>query len=390
MEPASMRGGTWLHSAKTRAIVLQVAAVSGVLAVFAYLAHNAVTNLAERGITGGFDFLTRAARFPIAESLAPYSPTDSFGWAFVVGLTNTLFISLLVIVASTVLGLFLALGRRSKHPLTYGLSSIFVEAMRNTPLVVQLLFWYALVTVGLPASNEALNPAPGVFLTDRGLFVPDVHIAGDIVAWTLAMLAGVAAVITATIYGRRRHLRSGQPNHYGRWASAIGLVGAVVAWRMADLHIAFEHPTLGRFNFTGGMTLTPELVAMLLGLTLYSTAFTGEIIRGGIDAIHKGQWEAGRAIGLSDALALRLIIIPQALRVIVPPMTSQYINIVKNTTLALVVGYPDIAFVTATTINQTGQAIEGIVILMLVFLAISLAGSVVMNWYNRRIALVER
>jgi general L-amino acid transport system permease protein len=262
--------------------------------------------------------------------------------------------------------------------------------MRNTPLVVQLLFWYALVTVGLPASQDALNPAPGVFLTDRGLFVPDVRIAGNTLAWTLVLLATIAGVVATMVFGRRRHLRTGQLNHYGTWAIAVGLLIAAAAWSVADLRVAFEHPTLGRFNFTGGMTLTPELVAMLLGLTLYSTAFTGEIIRGGIDAIHKGQWEAGRAIGLSDALTLRLIIIPQALRVIVPPMTSQYINIVKNTTLALVVGYPDIAFVTATTINQTGQAIEGIVILMLVFLTISLAGSIVMNWYNRRIALVER
>ena len=262
--------------------------------------------------------------------------------------------------------------------------------MRNTPLVVQLLFWYALVSVGLPTAQDAINPAPGVFLTNRGLSVPSVHISGNTALFMIVALIAAAGIVAAMLHGRRAHLLSGKPNRYGRIAAVIGLVALILAWSIGGLSVTLGYPVLGRFNFSGGMTLTPELVAMMLGLVLYSTAFTGEIIRGGIDAIHKGQWEAARAVGLSEALTLRLVIIPQALRVIIPPLTSQYINIVKNTTLALVVGYPDIAFVTATTINQTGQAIEGIVILMLVFLSISITGSALMSWYNRRIALVER
>jgi general L-amino acid transport system permease protein len=264
----------------------------------------------------------------------PYRPSNTFAWAFVVGLANTLMLSVVIGAASTGLGQQVALARRSITPLAKGVSTTFVETMRNTPLVVQLLFWYALVTVGLPNVHAALNPAPGVFLADRGLYFPAL---------------------------------------------------SFVDWRLT-----FDVPHLERFNYVGGAALTPELVALLLGLILYSAAFVGEIIRGGVDAIGVGQWEAGRAVGLSERQTLRLVIVPQALRVIIPPMTSQYINIVKNTTLALVVGYPDISSVTATTINQTGQAVEGILILMAVFLALSLSASLFMNWYNRRVALVTR
>lgn len=379
-----------VHSSKARATLLQYAVVAVVLAIIAYAGHNAITNLARRGITGGFEFLARSARFPISESILPYTPTDTFGWAFLVGLANTLFLSMLIAVSSTVLGLFVGLARRSQHPLVYGISTVFVELMRNTPLVVQLLFWYALVSVGLPAAQDAINPVPGVFLTNRGLSVPSVHFGGNTTLFIGVAVIVAAGTVVAMLQGRRAHLLSGKPNRYGRIAAVVGLIVLVVAWSIAGLSVTLGYPALGRFNFSGGMTLTPELVAMLLGLVLYSTAFTGEIIRGGIDAIHKGQWEAARALGLPEALTLRLVIIPQALRVIIPPLTSQYINIVKNTTLALVVGYPDIAFVAATTINQTGQAIEGIVILMLVFLSISISGSAFMSWYHRRIALVER
>lgn len=380
----------WPGGSKARALQLQWAIVGLVGACIAFAWYNASTNLARRNITGGFEFLGHAARFPISESLLNYSPTDTFGWAFLVGLTNTLFLSVVIGASATVLGLIVGLARRSRHPLVYGLAMAFVELLRNTPLVVQLLFWYALVTVGLPPSHDAFNAAPGVFLTDRGLFVPQIQIIGNVGLLTIAVLVTLAAVMAATRYGYRLHLRTGKPNHYGRIATGMGLAALLAVWTLGRFSIAVEQPTLERFNFSGGMTLTPEFVALALGLVLYSTAFTAEIIRGGIDAISKGQWEAGRAIGLSERHTLRLVIIPQALRVIIPPMTSQYINIVKNTTLALIVGYPDIAFVTATTINQTGQAIEGIAILMLVFLTISVLGSILMNAYNRRIALTER
>ena len=368
----------------------QLALLLLVVAGLGWLAQNTTDNLARRGIMVGFDFLDRAARFPISESVLPYDPTDSFAWAFAVGLANTLAISLIVIIISTLLGLVVGLARRSNHPLAFGLSSVFVDTIRNTPLVVQLLFWYAAVTFGLPTSIDASSPLPGVFLTDRGLYLPSFAITGDIGLLMLVLIAGGAIALAASIHSRKLRIRTGHGHRYPRAAVAGTLIIAIVTWFAAGLGVEAGYPVLGRFNFAGGLTLSPEFVAVLLGLVLYSTAFSAEIIRGGIDAVSKGQWEAGRAVGLSERQSLRLIVVPQALRIIIPPMTSQYINIVKNSTLAMVVGFPELNFVTATTINQTGQAIEGILVLMTIFLFISLGASLLMNWYNRRIALVER
>jgi general L-amino acid transport system permease protein len=368
----------------------QIAVLLALLLLADWLAGNMTDNLHRRGIMVGFDFLGRAARFPISESILAYSPTNSFGWAFLVGLGNTLFISLIVIFTGTLLGLFVGLARRSQHPLASALGSIFVDITRNTPLVVQLLFWYAMVTFGLPRSAEAGNPISGVYLTDRGLYLPRIGIEGPAWPFLQTLLIGIAASIAASAYGRLKRVRTGVAHRYGRIATVLTATAATLVWIVSDLSLSAHYPVLGRFNFGGGMTLTPEFVAVVLGLVLYSAAFIGEIIRGGIDAVPKGQWEAGRSIGLSERHTLRLIVAPQALRVIIPPMTSQYINIIKNSTLALVVGYPELSFVTATMINQTGQAIEGILVLMLVFLSISAGASLLMNWYNRRIALVER
>jgi general L-amino acid transport system permease protein len=367
----------------------QVAVVLAVVGLVAWLFHNVTTNLARRGIMMGFDFLDRAARFPISESALDYSPVDSFARAFLVGMTNTLFISLLVIVCSTALGFLVALGRRSSHLLASGVATVYVEASRNTPLVVQLLFWYAVVTFGLPPVAQALNPANGVYLTERGLYLP--RLSFDNVALPLAVtVIGLGAAVAGWIHSRRKRLVAGRAGQEGFIAAALGLALAVLIWPVSNVTISVEYPALGRFNFMGGLTLTPEFVAILLGLTLYSTAFVAEIVRGGIGAVARGQWEAARALGLDERRVLRLIVLPQALRVIIPPMTSQYINIVKNSTLALVVGYPELNFVTATSINQTGQAIEGIGILMLSFLLISASASLLMNWYNRRMAIPQR
>ena len=379
-----------LYDAKVLAAAFQAVVIGVVVLTVAWLATNTSNNLAARGIAVGFDFLGRTARFPISESLVAYAPTDSFARAYLVGLANTLFISAIVIAGATLLGLFVALGRRSKHPLVFGLSTTFVELMRNTPLVVQLLFWYALVTVGLPGPRQALNPLPGTFLSIRGLFVPAIQLGGDAVLFWASLLASAVAVGLVFRWSRQKRLRTGKRNSLG-WVG-LAVVGAVlgVAWWSAGMTVTLDRPRLQGFNFVGGSTLTPEFVTLVVGLTLYSSAFVGEVIRGGIDAVGVGQWEAGRAIGLSDRRTLRLVVMPQALRVIIPPMTSQYFNIIKNTTLALVVGYPDVSYVVATTINQTGQAIEGVAILMAVFLTISVAISLSMNWYNRRIALVQR
>ncbi|HEV2605279.1 MAG TPA: ABC transporter permease subunit [Microvirga sp.] len=378
------------YDARVRAALLQVAAIGLFAALVAWLAGNTATNLAQRGIAVGFDFLGRAARFPISESLIAYEPTDTFARAILVGLGNTLFVGGLVIGAATVLGLVVGLARRSRHPLGSGLATVFVDVMRNTPLVVQLLFWYALVTIGLPNARQALNPLPGVFLSLRGVVIPSPQIEGSAVLLGLSLLVVLLAVGIGAWFARRHRMRTGHGPR-GRWLlTALVPVLLAMIWWWVGLSVTLDLPRLQGFNFVGGLTLTPELFTLLVGLTLYSSAFVGEIIRGGIDAVGQGQWEAGRSLGLSDAKTLRLIVLPQALRVIIPPLTSQYFNIIKNTTLALVVGYPDISYVIATTINQTGQAIEGVAILMGLFLGVSLAISLLMNWYNRRIALVTR
>lgn len=373
---------------RARAVVMQALIACGFLGTVGWLAWNARVNLTQRGIAVGFDYLGDAARFPIPESLLAYQPTDTYGHAFLVGLANTLYISVLVIVASTLLGFGLALARRSKHPLVGAIATVYLEAVRNTPLVVQLLFWYSLVTINLPPARQALQPLPGVFLSIRGLFFPSVSLQGNTQA--LGWAAGLAALL---LLGAWRLARRPSAPRAAPWrslgvAAALAVIAAGAGWGGVTLHT--DTPVLRGLNFVGGTAFTPEFTALLVGLTIYSAAFAGEIIRGGIDAVPAGQWEAAHSLGLKPAAALRWIVVPQALRVIIPPMTSQYLSIIKNTTLALAVGYPDLSFVITTTINQTGQAIEGVAVLMAVYLSISLSVSLFMNLYNRRILRTER
>ncbi|MBV7481428.1 amino acid ABC transporter permease [Bordetella sp. BOR01] len=371
---------------RLRAVLAQVLIACGFAGVVGWLFWNARHNLMQRGIAMGFDFLGEAARFPISEHLLAYQPTDSYGRAFAVGLANTLYISLLVIVVSTVLGFLLALARRSRHPLVAAAATVYLEAIRNTPLVVQLLFWYSVVTLNLPAPRQALEPLPGVFLSVRGLFFPSVSWTGDLVP--LAWAAGAAVVLLGARFVYKRRHRAAGARGWPWLALAAGLL-LWGAWQ-GQVGLQSQAPVLRGLNFLGGASFTPEFSALLLGLTLYSAAFSGEIIRSGIAAVPRGQWEAARSLGLRPWTTLRWVVVPQALRIIVPPMTSQYLSIIKNTTLALAVGYPDLSFVITTTINQTGQAIEGIAILMAVYLSISLSVSLFMNLYNRRINRTQR
>ncbi len=369
--------------ARVRTVLAQAAIACAFFGLLGWLAWNAHFNLMQRGITTGFAYLQDAARFPISESLLAYQPTDSYGRAFIVGLANTLAISALVIAISTLLGFGLALARMSRHPLLKGLATIYLEITRNTPLVVQLLFWYSVVTINLPTPRQALNPIPGVFLSIRGFFFPSLSLEGSLWPALLALLAGLALYRLAR---RLRQTRPGPP-----WVPlAIATTLGLLALALAPLTAHWSTPQLRGLNFIGGTVLTPEFTALLVGLTLYSAAFSGEIIRGGIEAVARGQWEAAESLGLGRWSTLRQVIVPQALRVIIPPMTSQYLSIIKNTTLALAVGYPDLSFVITTTINQTGQAIEGVAILMAVYLSISLSVSLFMNLYNRRILRTER
>lgn len=376
-----------LHSARLREWGAQALLLAGLVALVLWIAGNTARNLAERGIRTGLDFLSRPARFPISESVLAYDPSDSFLWAYAVGVTNTLWLSFLTIVLATLLGLCVGLARRSAHPLLSVVATLYVTVLRNVPLLVQLLFWYGITTSVFPGPREALNPVPGVYLSLRGVYAPSLVVEPG----GFELLIGALVLIALVIWLVARLVRRGTPAALGTLAGAAGwAVSSWLLYRALGAPLSLESPEFKGLNFVGGNHLSPEFAAIIFGLTLYTAAFIGEIIRGGIDAVGKGQWEGAKALGLSERQCTFKVVLPQALRVIVPPMTSQYLSTVKNTTLALAVGYPELGLVVNTVTNQTGQALESILIMLSVYLSISLSVSLFMNWYNARVALVER
>ncbi len=373
----------------TRGIIYQVL-ILGVLGFCVwYLVSNTLHNLAVRNISTGFDFLNREAGFAIGESALAYKPSDTYGRAILVGLVNTLKVAVIGIIAATVFGTLLGIARLSKNWLVSRLAGLYVEVMRNVPLLLQLFFWYALITETLPGPRQALNPLGGVFLSNRGLKLPTLQ--GDGMDW-IFMGLGLAVVLWVLMahWARRRLEKTGRPFPTIRFGILLLVLMPVLALLISPEPLALDVPRLQGFNFVGGVTLSPEFAALLAGLITYTSAFVAEVVRSGIQAVGKGQWEAAQALGLSRGRMMRLVVLPQALRVIVPPMTSQYLNLTKNSSLAVAIGYPDIVSVVNTTLNQTGQAIEGILIIMAAYLTVSLSISIFMNWYNNRIALVER
>lgn len=392
MQPSSsrpLRTSRW-HQPAVRGIVYQVLAVGAVGLLAWFLISNTLANLQSRNIASGFGFLNGEAGFAIGESVIAYSPQDSVGRAILVGLFNTLKIAAVGIVLSTILGTLVGIARLSKNVLVAKLAAAYVELVRNVPLLLQLFFWYALVTEHLPGPRQALNPLPGVFLSNRGMKIPTPvdHIALD---FALAgLFIAIALCLLVANIARRRQAATGQRLPALRIGIAM-LVGLpLLGWVIGGAPLALDVPRLQGFNFTGGATLSPEFAALLAGLVFYTTAFTAEVVRAGIQSVSTGQWEAAGSIGLSRGLALRLVVLPQALRVIVPPMTSQFLNLTKNSSLAIAIGYPDLVSVVNTTMNQSGQAIESILIIMGAYLVVSLSISFAMNAYNRRIALTER
>ena len=379
-----------LATVGARNLFFQLLAVGLTVALVAWLAINAADNLERRGISTGFGFLDREAGMEIGESLIAYDPSASYGRAFVVGLFNTLRVALIGIALASAVGLVVGLARLSRNWLIGRLAAIYVETLRNVPLLLQLFFWYALITEAAPLPREALNPLPGVFLSARGLQIPAL-VADPAHAWALAAFAAGAAGLWGWLrWARAKRERTGAAPP--AWPAAVGLLVVLPALALAasGRPIGVEFPELQRFNFRGGTALTPEFSALLLGLTLYTASFIAEIVRSGIQAIPRGQWEAARALGLKPGRVLKDVVLPQALRVIIPPLTSQYLNLTKNSSLAVAIAYPDLVSIANVTINQTGQAIECIAIIMAVYLTVSLAISLAMNLYNRAVALVER
>jgi general L-amino acid transport system permease protein len=386
--PGRPAAGSLLYNRTARAIVYQVVLIATVIAVGWWLVDNTLTNLRQQDIATGFGFLTnRQAGFAISESVIPYNETDTYLRAFIVGLLNTIKVALLGIVLATLLGTVIGIARLSPNWLLRKLSTAYIETIRNIPVLLQLIFWYTILTETLPRPQQAFD---SVFLSNRGLFLPAPV---DALGWWLALL-GLLLSIPAVIWFRRV-ARAHQDRTGEAWPTGLISVGIVVGlgvlgWLAGGAPAAFTSPELQGFNFRGGARVSPEFLALLIGLTLYTAAFIAEIVRSGILAVSHGQTEAAMALGFGRGLTLRLIILPQALRVIVPPMTSQYLNLTKNSSLAIAIGYPDLVSTMNTSLNQTGQAIECIAIAMSVYLAVSLGISLFMNWYNARIALRER
>jgi len=368
---------------EVRAVIYQASALAALAALLAFLAYTAIDNLQKQNIATGFAFLWKESAFDIGETLIPYSPLNSYGRALLVGFLNTLKVAGLGIVLTVVLGTLLGIARLSRNGLVAGLAAGYVELIRNVPVLLQLFFWYALFR-NLPGPVEALQPVSGVFLCNRGLMLP-FPLLGTPELWVLASLPVIIGLWwwASRRTGARRELR-------GRERPAAWLVHLILPAGLLLVSLAvgaswhLDVPVLQGRNFRGGASLSPEFGTLLFGLVIYTGAFVAEIVRAGILSVDQGQIEAAKSIGLKGSHILRLVVLPQALRVIIPPLTSQMLNLTKNSSLAVAVGYPDLVSVANTTLNQTGQAIEGITIIMIVYLAFSLLTSAFMNWYNRR------
>jgi general L-amino acid transport system permease protein len=380
------------YDPRVRSVAYQ-AALCALIAFLVYEAvSNAVENLERAKIATGFGFWTSTAGFDISQTLIEYSSQAStYGRAFWVGLLNTLLVAGLGIVLATILGFVIGILRLSKNWLVSRLAGSYIELIRNIPLLLQLLFWYNAVLKALPELRDSLVIPGGGFLNNRGLFVPKPIFAAPFGAVVAALAVAVVAAVAYRIWARRRQERTGAQAPVLWVALALILGVPLVAFFLSGSPVTLVYPQMGRFNIDGGIEILPEFAALLFGLTIYTAAFIAEVVRAGITAVSHGQTEAAYSLGLRAGPTLRLVVIPQAMRVIIPPLTNQYLNLTKNSSLAVAIGYPDLVQVfTGTVLNQTGQAVEVVAITMAVYLSISLVTSALMNWYNRRIAIVER
>ena len=382
---------SWLTDPQVRAWVFQILSVIVVVAIGWFLFDNTQTNLEKRGITSGFSFLDNSAGFGIAQHLIDYSESDSYGRVFIVGLLNTLLVSAIGIVLATFLGFIIGVARLSPNWLINKVATVYIEIFRNIPPLLQIFFWYFAVLLPLPGPKQSLSLGDTFFLSNRGLNMPGPGPGEGFWPFAIALGLTIVGIFLLVRWVRQRFEATGQtfPVLLTSIVMLLVIPGLVVL--IFGNPFVWTFPELKGFNFRGGLVVIPELIALTLALSIYTASFIAEIVRSGIQAVNHGQTEAARSLGLKPSVTLRKVIIPQALRVIIPPLTSQYLNLVKNSSLAAGIGYPDmVSLFAGTVLNQTGQAIEVIAITMSVYLSISISISILMNWYNSRIALVER
>lgn len=379
------------NDARIRALILQALFLVVVLLFSVSILDNTLNNLAQRGISTGFGFLSSEAGFGILQTLVEYSESSTFGRTFLVGLLNTLLVSILGVALATLLGFIIGVARLSSNWLVSRLAGAYVEIFRNIPLLLQIFFWYFAVLQALPTPRQSLSVGEILFLNLRGLYLPSPVAEPGFWMVLLALGAALLFCLALSHWARKRQEQQGLSFPVVRLSLAVVLLLPLGTYFALGMPLAWELPTLQGFNFRGGISLIPELTALLIALSIYTAAFIAEIVRSGILAISRSQTEAAKALGLNQGQVLRLVVIPQALRIIIPPLTNQYLNLIKNSSLATAIGYPDLVSVFAgTTLNQTGQAVEVIAMTMAVYLLISLSVSMFMNLYNKKMALVER
>lgn len=390
-QPAPKNKTHFWHDPAKRALLFQGLLILTIFGFVGLIVQNTLQNLESRGITTGFAFLSQEAGFGIIQSLIEYTEASSYGRTFFVGLINTLLVSALGIIAATIIGFIMGIARLSKNWLIAKIASAYVEIFRNIPLLLQIFFWYFAVLRALPSPRQSYEPFENVFLNIRGLYMPE-PLYGAGFGWVvLAFFVALAGSVVLMRWSKKRQDATGQLFPVAKVAICAIIALPLLTYWLIGSPLTWENPALKGFNFQGGMVIIPELAALWVALSIYTAAFIAEIVRSGIEAISKGQTEAANALGLSNGKVLRLVVIPQAVRVIIPPLTSQYLNLIKNSSLATAIGYPDLVSVFAgTTLNQTGQAIEVIFMTMMVYLTLSLLVSGFMNWFNSRMALVER
>ncbi|MCS6761363.1 MAG: amino acid ABC transporter permease [Candidatus Devosia symbiotica] len=374
-----------------RGIVCQIVVAIILVSFIVWIIGNTAANLTAQNKTTGFDFLWKTAGFDISFTLLPWTRASIYWQAFLVGITNTLLVAFIGIVAATVLGFTIGIARLSSNFIVSSLATIYVETIRNIPLLLQLFFWYFAVLNTMPAVRESYELPLDSFINQRGIFVPKPMPDPQFAFVWIALLVAIAAVFGLRYWVIRRLETTGKRFPVFLTSVVVLVLLPAIVWLVSGADLAFEIPVLERFSFKGGVQLPPEFLALLFGLTIYTASFIAETVRGGIQAVSHGQTEAAQSLGLKEGDRLQLVIVPQAMRVIVPPLTSQYLNLTKNSSLGAAIGYPELVNVfSGTALNQTGRAIECIALTMLVYLTFSLLTSAIMNWYNARVSLVER
>jgi len=392
------QGSRSIYDKEVQSLLFQVIFLVIVLGTGHYLFSNMQANLERQNIQTGFDYLSREAGFAIGESWISYSPASSYARAVFVGFINTAVVAIIGIALATLIGISIGVASLSNNWLVRQLTGVYINFLRNIPVLLQIILWYTLVTSPrlLPIPREfrgedGLEPFLGlIYFTRQGVFMPSFEAHIGWLGAGVGLILGIVGAIFAGKWARQYMEETGRQLPAFWIGAGVIALATFIGWFVMGAPTAISYPTMGRFRLTGGATITPEFIAVLFGLTIYTSAFIADIVRSGILSVPKGQIEAGRSLGLREGVIMNKIVLPQALRVIIPPLTSQYLNLTKNSSLAVAVGYPDLVNVSNTTLNQTGQAPEAILIMMIVYLSTNLATSLFMNWYNKQIQLVER